>query len=153
VTTSGHAQSGFSLVELIVVLILVGLLSVIAMAKLSDRTSFEALGYFNQVQALTRYAQKVAVGQRRSVFVVDNAGAIAVCYDAACAAAVADPAGSCGLAASPPSGVAYAFSAGSFSFDGLGRPSPNSSHAITITASGEPARVVTIEAETGYVHQ
>ena len=104
-------------------------------------------------EALTRYAQKVAVAQRRPVFVVDNAGAIAVCYDAGCASAVADPGGSGGLAASLPSGVAYAFSAGTFHFDGLGRPSPNAAHTITITASGEPARVVAIEAETGYVHQ
>jgi MSHA pilin protein MshC len=144
---------GFTLVELIVVLILIGVLAVVALAKLSSTATFAALGYFNQVQALTRYAQKVAVAQRRPVFVVDNAGAIAVCYDAACAGAVVDPAGSGGLAASPPSGVAYAFSAGTFNFDGLGRPSPNTAHAITITASGEPARVVTIEAETGYVHQ
>jgi len=144
---------GFTLVELIVVLILIGVLTVIALAKLSSASSFEALGYFNRVQALTRYAQKVAVAQRRPVFVVDNAGAIAVCYDAGCASAVADPGGSGGLAASLPSGVAYAFSAGTFHFDGLGRPSPNAAHTITITASGEPARVVAIEAETGYVHQ
>lgn len=147
------AACGFTLVELIVVLLLVGILAVVAMAKLADRASFEALGYFNRVQALTRYAQKVAIAQRRPVFVADNAGAVAACYDAGCAGPIADPAGSGALAAAPPSGVAYAFSAGTFSFDGLGRPSPNTAHAITITASGEPVRIVTIEAETGYVHQ
>ena len=144
---------GFTLVELVVVLILIGVLAVAALAKLSNTSSFEALGYFNQVQALTRYAQKVAVAQRRPVFVADNAGAVAACYDVGCASPVADPAGPAGFVAAPPAGVSFAFSAGTFSFDGLGRPSPNTAHAITITASGEPARVVTIEAESGYVHQ
>ena len=146
-------MNGFTLVELVVVLILVGILSVVAMAKLSDRTSFEALGYFNQVQALTRYAQKIAIAQRRGVYVADNGGTIGACYDVGCTSPVADPVGGTALVAAPPSGVSFTFSAGSFSFDGLGRPSPNAQHTITVNASGEPARVVIIEAETGYVHQ
>jgi MSHA pilin protein MshC len=144
---------GFTLVELIVVLIIAGILSVVATAKLADRTTFEALGYFNQVQALARHAQKVAIAQRRPVFVADSAGAVAACYDAGCASPVADPAGPAAFVAAPPSGVSVAFSSGTFSFDGLGRPSPNVQHAITVSASGEPVRIVTIEAETGYVHQ
>ena len=70
-------QAGFTLVELVVVLILLGVLSAIAMAKLSGDAAFEAMGYTKQVEALSRYAQKVAIAQRRPVFVLEDAGAVA----------------------------------------------------------------------------
>jgi hypothetical protein len=43
---------------------------------------------------------------------------------------------------------------GSFSFDGAGRPNPNAQVTIAIasTISGDLARQIVVEAETGYVH-
>jgi hypothetical protein len=48
-----------------------------------------------------------------------------------------------------PSGVTL--NAVEFSFDGLGRPSAAATITFTSTIAGDPARQITVAAETGYV--
>jgi MSHA pilin protein MshC len=143
---------GFSLVELIVVLVVMGVLAVVAMGKFGERAGFEARGYLEQAQALTRYAQKAAIAQRRSVFVMINAGSLAACFDAGCAEPVKDPGTGGALSLPAAAGVAFGLAPGSFSFDGLGRPNPDGQYAVSVSVSGGGSSNFTVERETGYVH-
>ena len=52
---------GFTLIELIVVVMLLGILSVFAMGRLFDQNQFAAKGFFDDTVTAVRFAQKLAV--------------------------------------------------------------------------------------------
>ena len=139
---------GFTLIELTVVILLVGILSVVAIAKLTGVDEFQVQGFFDSTKATVRFAQKVAVAQRTNVFVVNTASTMRVCYDAACAATVIDPTSGGAMVVTAPAGVSIG-GVGSNSFDGLGRASPGGT--ISVTGAGITHNIL-IEAATGYVH-
>ena len=68
------------MVELIVVMILVGILGAIGAARFFNRSGFDLAAYAEQLRAMTRYAQKLAVAQHREVFVLGGADGFALCY-------------------------------------------------------------------------
>jgi len=147
------------MVELVVTLVIVGVLAGIALPGFFSRGTFESRGFHDQALAALRYAQKAAVASRRNVCVdFSIPGTIAFSIAAAagagqpCGAALAGPAGETAFSVAAPSGVTLTPPPGGFAFDALGRPSPNAAVTVTITATGEADRNVTIEQETGYVH-
>lgn len=143
---------GFTLVEMVVVIVIVGVLALAVIPRFVGKLGFEARGFFDEAQAMLRYGQKVAVAQRANVFVRLGGGTLELCYDAGCAARVLNPADQSPFARSAPSGVNIAASAAVFSFTPLGKPNPDAAVTYTITAAGEPVRTLTVERETGYVH-
>ena len=153
--TFQSAQSGFTLAELIAVILIVGILSVSATAFFG-RGSFDTAGYADLAQAQVTYARKVAIAQRRTTTVTIGANTISltVCTDAACTSSVAvpSPSGSGGFTSTAPSGVTISTSPNtpSFTYDALGRPSFAGNVVVTISGSG--SYPFTIEQETGYVH-
>ncbi|WP_426104865.1 pilus assembly FimT family protein [Massilia sp. TSP1-1-2] len=171
------AQRGFTLVELIAVIIIVGILGSFAATRFIGRASFDSVAFADQSAALLRYAQKVAVAQNRYVYARVQANGIALCYDSGCTSgnrvlapggtnsnsaanklACADTAWAC---EAPPSQVRITPLA-LFYFDALGKPflatdvpptavSLFTTRAFTVTADTS-VRTITIEMETGYVH-
>lgn len=153
----GAGNAGFSLIELVTVMVVVGILAAFAIPRFVDRTGFESRGFYDQAQGIVRYAQKIAIAQRQSppkppVFVVIGANQIQVCYDAACVTPVNDPNIGGALAITAPTGVTL--TPATFSYAGSGAPSIGAQLAITVnsTGVGDINRTFFVEAVTGYVH-
>lgn len=147
---------GFTLIELISVMMLIGILAVVAVPRMFDTQGFQARGFHDGALGALRLAQKSAIAERRTVCVAFTANAVSLTLrsaagDTACAYAVG--AGETGLG---PAGAAYVVPAeggavfaavpGNFSFSPLGRAS--AARAIRITGQND----IVVEAETGYVH-
>jgi MSHA pilin protein MshC len=150
-------QMGFTMVELIVVMILIGILSAIAAPRFFDNSTFQSRGFADQVQASLRYGQKEAIARRRLVCVTFPTTTRMVLRttanftDIACNTDLVSPSGSypagqTTYTVDAPTGVTLSGYA-AFNFDALGKPSS----AQAIIVSGAPSNIV-VEAETGYVH-
>lgn len=131
--------------ELVVIMIIVGILSVFAIARINTQ-AFDTEGFANQIAATLRYAQKIAISQRRNVAVGISAGALSLTYPDLGGAAVRKPPGTDPFTVAAPSGVTLGGSG--FTFSALGKPSAGG----VITVTGDVVRTITVEAETGYVH-
>lgn len=145
-------SSGYTIVELIVTLVIVGIVAAVAIPRFASKDTFESRGFYDRATATVRYAQKLAIAQRRAVFVCVNApavGDISVSHAAGCAAQLTDTSG-VALRVSAPSGVVLSPTT-SFSFtSGLGQVAAQVT--ITLAKAGDPARAIVVENDTGYVH-
>jgi MSHA pilin protein MshC len=139
---------GFTLTELVVVIIVATILSAFAISRINTR-EFDNEGYANRTAAMMRFAQKLAISQRRNVYVVISGNTLSLCYgDAACGGgAVREPPGTNAFSYAAPSGVTLTGT--TFWFDALGKPSASGS--VTVS-DGTTPRTIIVEAETGYVH-
>jgi MSHA pilin protein MshC len=149
-------ERGFTLIELIMVIVILGVLAVFAAPKLFDSNSFTGRGFHDETSALLRFGQKTAIAQRRTVCVTVNATGVTMTMfvtnpaPATCAAATAAqappltppfiPQGGTGLTTVPSPLI--------FQFTPLGSTDQASPIAITV-ANSTP---ITIEPSTGYVH-
>ncbi len=128
--------AGFTLVELITVMIIVGVLAVAVMPRFFEVGVFQERGTIDQVKAALRYGQKVAIAQRRTVNVNISQAASSDCGAVLSAGNV-----NCvvlnSITVSP---------LGTFTFNALGQRT-SATGAITVGGT-----TITIEAETGYVH-
>ena len=70
---------GFTLVELITVIVLVAVVGAMAAPRFFERQTFDARSYADQVQAMLRYAQKLAVAQGQPVYVRLDGNSVALC--------------------------------------------------------------------------
>jgi MSHA pilin protein MshC len=143
---------GFTLIEMVVVIAILGLLAAVIGPRFIGRDAFASRGFFDEAQSVVRYAQKTAIAWRRPVYVCVTATAVSAGTASGCGTLLVHPVGGTPLTTTAPSGVTL--TPGNFSFDGAGRPNPNAqvTIAITSTIAGDTARQIVVEAETGYVH-
>lgn len=146
---------GFTLVELTATLVVIGIIAAVAAPRFISSDAFKSRGFYDEATATVRYAQKIAIAQRRPVFVCVNApsaGDISVSYASGCATQISDSTG-VPLRVQAPSGVALGSTAAEFSFlSGLGRTGAQVTITLTSTVADDPPRSIVIENETGYVH-
>lgn len=149
----GHNR-GFTLAELTITLVLMGILATYVTVKAFDTDVFEANNFSDQVKATIRFAQKLAIAERtRPIYVNLSANIVQICYDPACTSAVPAIIGSGVLAATAPSGVVMAPSTALFRFNGLGQTNLATAATIIISdARATTALSITVEPDTGYVH-
>ena len=60
----GGLQGGFTLIELIVVMAILGLLSAYVVVRQADRLTYDEIGFSQELASAARYAQKLAVASR-----------------------------------------------------------------------------------------
>lgn len=166
-----YRQRGFTMVELITIMVIIGILAVTAIPRFFNRGEYEARSFSDQTLAVLRYAQKSAIAQRRLVcaaFSAAGATPTTVSLRIATAFGNADCTGANGvnlvLPAPPgapclanqicaPTGIVFSPAAGpvtypaAFTFSALGQASLGQ----TIQVTSAP-NAITIERETGYVH-
>ena len=159
-------QRGFTLVELIVVLIVVGILAVVAIPRFTGVAAFNTMGFTDRVMSSLRYAQKQAIAKRRNVCVafpsnttVNFTFASAPGSASACDTNLTGPAGQNPFSIAPESKsvVTFATVPAGLTFDALGRPIVTTTGlplaaAQVITINGDISRAFSVEPETGYVH-
>jgi MSHA pilin protein MshC len=152
-------QRGFTLVEMITVIVIIGIVGVAAIPRFFNRNVFDSRGFYDQVISTLRYAQKTAVAQHRLVCVAFTANTVTLTIDSTiprdgiCDVALNSSTGAPYLVRAQP-GVAFdtvlpAVAPVNFSFDALGSPFPDAKQVITVTGY---ATTITLEAGTGYVH-
>lgn len=141
--------SGFTTIELVVTIVVIGVMAAVATARLVGRDSFDSRGFYDKAVAVVRLAQKTAVAWRRDVHVCVTATTITAGTAAGCGTPLTNPVSGGPAAETAPSGVTLNVT--SFSFDRLGRPSAAATITFSTTISGDITRTIAVAAETGYV--
>jgi MSHA pilin protein MshC len=158
-------QRGFTLIELIMVVVMLGVLAVFAAPKILNTSDLNARGFRDETLALLRYAQKAAISQRRMVCVTFNTSSTphtAVLTlesptltgtPLVCNANLIGPRGESPATVIAKSGASYVPAPGVI-FDGLGQPvnATRTALASNVVITFTNAASITIEAGTGYIH-
>ena len=136
-------QSGFTLVELVVVILLVGILSFVAMPRFFKTSGFTERNAAEEILTAFRYAQQLAMSRGGNVQVIINANNYQILLGGI---PVANPNGSGDYNVNLPGGITATNT--TITFDNLGRPTPNAQANIVVGSY-----TVRIEQETGYAHR
>ncbi len=146
--------TGFTMIELIVVMIIVGIMAVTVLPRMSLLGGFESVGFRDQTVATLRYAQKTALAQRRIVCVAIASTGLTltmdtdtppngVCEGIGSLTPPFTPRPGTGLSGKDSSAVAMT----SFNFNTIG--GTNQTGTLTLSITG--ADNILVDAETGYV--
>lgn len=153
----GAGAKGFTLMELVVTMVTIGILAVVIIPKWSGSSGFDERGFRDRVVTGLRYAQKSAIAARRTVCasfstppaqasfrISDNNGAADCSVGAVLVGADAAP-----LVITATGNTSFVALPADVVFDAAGRPGSG----VLISISGlEAALAITVEAESGYVH-
>lgn len=148
-------QCGFSVLELAVIIVIIGVLAIMASGRISG-SLVQTRAFYDELLSQVQYARKVAIAQRRAVFVRIEAAQSRVCYtkDGTCTGTdgVTSAKGDLPFTVGVPSGVAV--TAATFQFDALGRYRDMNGGAtsapLVLSVAGDGNYQLTVEHETGY---
>lgn len=150
-------RQGFTIVELVVVIVIVGVISVFVSARVTG-TAERTRAVHDQLLSQVQYARKVAVAQRRVVCAHVGAPQSRLFYaDAAgtcpAAAGVAASTGQVPFAVDVPGAIAV--DTVTLQFDALGRPRSAAgallAAQLVVNVAGDGIYPITIDHESGYV--
>lgn len=149
-------QSGFTLVELVVTMIIIGIMAFVAIPKFNAIGAFDARGHADQLESYLRFAQKSALAQRRYVSISGltstataptlNVEAVTGCTGVSATLTLPG-----GFTTGKSTVTITDSGSGSICFDTLG----GTTTTRTLTFKDDTnatIRTITVEAVTGYVH-
>ncbi|OFZ89870.1 MAG: hypothetical protein A2V78_05530 [Betaproteobacteria bacterium RBG_16_64_18] len=139
-----RTAAGFTLVELVMTMIVVGILAVFVLPRFADISVFESRGFRDETLSLLRYAQKSAVAQRRTVCVAVASTGITLTIDT-----TAVPDGTCDGLLTLPTPPRGASGLGGTNFNFLASGSTSGTGTLTLTVAN--AADIKVDAVTGYV--
>ncbi len=158
-------HAGFTQIELVVVLVIVGILAAVVIPRFSGRAGFDARGFSDRVTSSLQFAQNTAIAQRRNVCVAVGGNTVGLSKapssgaGVACNTALVDPTTGAAFSIAAPANVTVSASVSPITFDALGQSvdaggSPVSADATVTVASSDASftSTVTVEKYTGYVH-
>ena len=146
---TAQARSGVTLIELVLVIALLGILSAVIAPQLT-RGGVEGRNFFDRAFNSVRFAQKLAIAQRRPSFVCIGADSVAVGFATGCTSALAsDPGGG----TINFNNTAVSMTPLEFRFDAQGQPLPDAQYdiSVSVAATGD-TYTLRVERNTGYVH-
>lgn len=155
-------QTGFTLVELIIVLVLLGIFAAAVFVRAPARESLTVDGRANQLMSDIRYVQTLSMtrGQRFCIIIGGSSYTLNTTdtITDVCAGAIEHPAGLGSPVPGCDGGACMSFSgfAGTLQFDGKGLPytapgSPLGGDAIVTLSQGGVTKTVTVSPVTGRV--
>ena len=141
-------QAGFTLVELVMVIIVTGVLAAIALPKFVDTTMWRLRAFSDDLVSQALAARRLALSQRRPVVATITPTGVGFAYASggtiatiACPAAVPSCIGEAGSRT-------VTFNA---SNSGAATTSSGATLSITVTDGGSFSRIIQVETETGLV--
>ena len=148
-STKGHR--GFTLVELITIMVILGILAAVAVPRFFDRGTFDSRRFSEEVRATLRLAQKLAIAQRRNVCVNVTPAApsnltINVTNAASCDTPLPGDNGNYHVTAKGNASLIQPAAATTITFNAQGSPGAAN---IILQVNTEPP--ITVWGETGYV--
>ena len=142
-----HPQRGFTLVEVVVVVVLLAILTAVAVPSLSGTRAIDDARFVHEVRDALRYAQRTAVAQRRNVCVGFTSTTVSLSIAAvaggACGSGLAGPGGESPLTVTA-GNAGFSSLPSNFSFDPLGAASLGQTLML-------PGATIVVDAVTGYV--
>jgi MSHA pilin protein MshC len=157
------SSTGFTLIELVVVMTIAAILAVVAAPKFFDQNVFTQRGYADELAAALRYAQKAAVntgcparinltataytGQQQAA-----SGNTCNTLSVAWTTPILRPDGSALAGTAPSNTTPSAGSVGNYTFDGTGKPTTVPSASIVVSNTQTAVtRTISVDALTGYI--
>jgi MSHA pilin protein MshC len=121
-----YHSSGFSLIEVLTVMLLLGILGIVALGRFGDQDLIAARGFFDDTVSAVRFAQKLAISSGCDVRVITTASSYQLRQSSTCIAddftnPVVNPANRSNNYQNVDIPAGFSLTAGSITFDARGQ--------------------------------